>query len=1253
MALESGKALERCREGLLALAGEPPAKRSERSWQGEAELALRRLYRLSAETAGFPAARPAFERWMDREVAGEENLAALARFSAGMAALRAGSGREEAERIWGPLAFLSLWQVVGPFENERGGGFEAVYGPEDDQKEAAAAGKLFLPDPRKSYPGKVRPVSFRKLPGSPVAGKVDLDALFRPNDEALAYALTYVESDQDQPAALRLGTDEGYRLWVNGALAGSHDVRRPVRFDQEAVGIRLEKGWNQLLLKVTEAKGSWGFQARLTRPDGGPLPGIREGTPPPGLPLHPKSGEPPRPSLGARDLLAARAGSADPAEVEPRDGYLLGALLLLTRAHDEGEHPDRELLRRAISMASAAAPAIFHHTLAGACLRPSAIAADRDDNDWREAMEAALAADPPSLRAALELAHHSLDTFGNLTRAQELVEKVLAGRPGLPEAVALRGRIEEQRRFPLARRRADDEIRRGLEEAAGAAGKLPATFDPQAVKRVAGRFAEEGRRDEARSLLEALLARDRLDEEARRILANLELDRGKADRALELWAERERLAPFEVEPRAERARILDGLDRGADQAAALKEALAIAPEDHQLLFEEGKLLRRLGKREDALRSWDRALAIQPNFPALREYLEFARRSRDDFAERYRRDLSASIKKALEEPLAGDDPVRVLLELTAVRVNPDGTVKEFHQRVARAMNDRGLRLLSRYSTAYEEGEQRVEFKAARVHHKGGATEEARLSVHGGGAGGGEGWTSASIDIPPLSVGEVVEVEHTTEDLRQSFFGDYFGRRETLREEFPVEERTFILEAPAARKLHFHQRNLELAPVVKSDDRAATVTYTWTLKDVEPERPEPGMPPREERAPLVEVSTFASWESFAHWYWNLIHRQLELSPPISAKVAELTSGKASEAEKIRAIYDFVTGEVRYNAWEFGVHGFKPYNAATIFQRRFGDCKDKATLLCTMLGAAGIRAHPVLIRAEHARGDEDLSMPMVNHFNHCIAYVDPAGGRGGLYLDGTAEKNAVDELPAMDRGAKVLVVREEGSGLSQVGWNRPEELEMVEEVQASLAADHSAQLKVRARARGDFAAHLRSFFEVPGRRRIELEKIYGARFAGSKVEGEEFSDLKDRSKPVEFQVSVRAPSFVAPSGEGEVVAGLDDFFETSQGFGRLAGLEARREDLVLGPPRRNELRAVYLLPMGYRVRSLPAASEVSGRFGKLTVRYQEGTEDGRARVVMTRVIETTAPRVQKADYPEFRELASAVARLRDEKLVIEKSP
>ncbi len=1265
MAAEPAAASERRRQALDALLEIPVAERSSPFRLAEAELAVRRAFDASQEAGNLAALLPSIERWSRAEAAGDANLSALARYVWGQAAIRAGQGGiDGAANIWEPLGFLSSWWLAGPFDNERGGGFSTAYGPEEDDQAAAAAGKLSRPDPERSYPGKVRPVAWRKLPATPIAGLVDLDGLLRPNDEALAYLLTHVESDREQAAALRLGSDEGFRVWVNGNLVGSRDVHRPLRWDQDALAIRLRKGWNTILVKVSEAKGSWRFRARLTTRDGAALEGWKEGlapedaapTPAPTSAEVAQTQQLPAGQLpaGPRDLLR-KAIETSGAAVEGHDAHLIGTLLLEAHAHDRGEHPDRDFLDRAAA-AGAKTPARWSYDRARSHVREAENEADLDHNDWREALDVARTADPPSLRASLDLARYYLDSFGNVARAERLVEEVLKARPESVEGLLLLGEIEERLGFP----RGDDRVREALARRFDAP-QSPAAGSPQHIRSVAGHISRRGRVDDAVRLLQGLIERDRLDSEARRVLVELHLTRGRSKEALDLLQEEERLEPFDIDVRRRRARVLDGLDRLPEAAEALDAALEIAPEDHELLRRQGLLIWRLGRKEDAFRAWDRALALQPNFPELREHLDHVRGKKDEFTERYRRDATGEIKKALEQAVdpafsaaaRGGEPVHVLLELTAVRVHVDGTVKRLRQTVRRVMNDEGIRLLDRHSTPYSRGEQRVEFKTARVHRKTGAVEEAALRVHGERAGGEADWTLASIDLPPASVGEVVEVVHTTEDLRQSFFGDYFGVREVLREDNPVAERTFILEVPAGRKFHFHQRNLDLKPAVRSDDAAGSIIYTWTLRDVPARRPEPGMPPPAEIDPVVEVSTFESWAAFNRWYWNLIHRQLELTPAISAKVAELTSGKTGEMEKIRAVYDFVSAEIRYNAWEFGVHGFKPYNTATVFTRRFGDCKDKANLLCTMLGAAGIRAFPVLIHATDDRWDEDLSIPIIQHFNHCIAHVPGSPERPAIYLDGTATRHSVDELPGMDRGAQVLIVGEEQGRVERVPWNRSEETRMDEELQVSIEPDGSAKLSLRARARGDLAAHLRALFEVPGRRRVELERMLGARFAGAVVEKESFSDLSDRSKPVEFEAAFRVPAFTSRAPEGEVVPPVEDFFGIARQIGHLGGLDERRHDLILGSPARSSLRAVFHLPPGSRAKSVPADREIAGRFGRFSLKHERGREGDRATLAVSLLLETTAPRVARADYAEFRKLAAAVARLKDEKMILEKAP
>ena len=966
------------REALLLLADLPAETAAER--HAESELALLRLNALRQRYGTARTDRAALEKWAAR--ADSPFVSAIARRDLGFALMALGEP-QKAREVWAPLLYLDAWHIVGPFDNERGGGFQTAFGPEKEV------------DLSETFDGKTREVAWRPLPGAPLAGDVDLGALLDPREEALAYAVTFVEADRGRPAALSFGTKNGFKIWVNGAEVSSRDVQRPYRRKQDRVGIQLQKGWNTILFKLPQSKGAWRFSARLTRPDGGPLSGVREGRPPKNATLPRLEEAPPAPALAPTPVerLAGRLGESP---TDARSCYVVGALLGARHHHDENEHPDTAWLDRAVGLD--ASDPVYYLELAKSEQRSTTIAAQQDDNAWRRAMEKAF--ELGSADAAYRLALHYSGQFDSHGRALDLIEIALERNPAFEAALRLRGTIEEDLGFPRARERADAKI-----------AELPHPTTSSRV-RAARAAARRGRPEEAIEALRAVLREDAFQSTARRRLIDVYRAVGRDDDAARLLRAGARLSPYSTPWRLSLASHLEGRDRFDEALAAVNEALSIRPDDAQLFEKRATYQRRLGDRAAALASLDEALRLRPNSPQIREYVEFLRTPDDALENIFRRNVAGLIEIALEDPGENpdDDPARILLELSAVNVNQDGTTKEFFQRVVQILNDRGVQLYDRVPVYYARGEQRVEFKKARVHHPDGTYRDADLDRFGGRGGGGG---SARVDLPPLSKGDVIELEFVREDLQQSFFGDYYGHRELFQRGIPVEEKTFILRVPEERKFSFHQRGFDVEPEREAQPETSTVTYTWTAENIPKIEPEPNMPPSTEVSPVLEISTFESWTAFCNWYWNLIRNQFESSPEIRRKVRELTSGLEDDAEKIRVIYEFIVSDVRYNAWEFGVHGFKPYNASTIFARRFGDCKDKATLMTVMLNEVGITSHPVLIYATQTRAEEDLSLPLINHFNHCITYVPAGEGREALFLDGTASHHRVEELPSMDRG------------------------------------------------------------------------------------------------------------------------------------------------------------------------------------------------------------------------------------------------
>jgi hypothetical protein len=103
---------------------------------------------------------------------------------------------------------------------------------------------------------------------------VDLLKSFGGGEECVAYARTWVQCYDEQPARLEIGSDDGIKVWLNFRLVDSHNGTRALTPGEDKMDVNLSRGWNELLVKVTQHDQGWGFCARLLKPDGGHIEGL-------------------------------------------------------------------------------------------------------------------------------------------------------------------------------------------------------------------------------------------------------------------------------------------------------------------------------------------------------------------------------------------------------------------------------------------------------------------------------------------------------------------------------------------------------------------------------------------------------------------------------------------------------------------------------------------------------------------------------------------------------------------------------------------------------------------------------------------------------------------------------------------------------------------------------------------------------------------------------------------------------------------
>jgi hypothetical protein len=130
----------------------------------------------------------------------------------------------------------------------------------------------------------------------------------------------------------------------------------------------------------------------------------------------------------------------------------------------------------------------------------------------------------------------------------------------------------------------------------------------------------------------------------------------------------------------------------------------------------------------------------------------------------------------------------------------------------------------------------------------------------------------------------------------------------------------------------------------------------------------------------------WESIGQWYDTLAAPQTTATSEISAKAQELVSKESDFTARVEKVAEFLQREIRYVGIEIGIGGYQPHPAAAVFHNRYGDCKDKATLLIAMLNSVGVHATYVLV--DTRRGFVDANVPSIDG-NHAIAAIEVPEG------------------------------------------------------------------------------------------------------------------------------------------------------------------------------------------------------------------------------------------------------------------------
>jgi tetratricopeptide (TPR) repeat protein len=413
---------------------------------------------------------------------------------------------------------------------------------------------------------------------------------------------------------------------------------------------------------------------------------------------------------------------------------------------------------------------------------------------------------------------------------------------------------------------------------------------------------------------------------------------------------------------------------------------------------------------------------------------------------------------------------------------------------------------------------------------------------------------------------------------------------------------------------------------------TVVYIWRYGETPALTIEEGMPHVNDIVPRLRYSSIADWNDVYTWYKELAKGRYTPDAKIEEKVQQLTQNLATEAAKIRAIYHFVAANIRYVGIELGQSAYQPSPAAEVFQMQYGDCKDKTTLLISMLDLVGIKAYPVLISvAPYER--VDTTLPALNQFNHMIAAI-PTGANTYIWLDPTSATCSYGDLPYNTQGRTGFLISDTHGEFVETPVFPSESNRLVSTTDMTLNSKGTVEGTLHIQTSGQYDLNTRWAYQQIQPRAVKatLATELSQQFPGIQIVWHEISDLNELNVPVEIRLGFRVENY-ATSLSNNILLPLpiDEFGEYAEAFAN----DQRIYSLDFGYPTQVEKTIRIQIPDGWSA-ALPEDSHHTMETAEFTRQYRQVEN-----IVTYRLIFTLKDKILPAvAYPAAKLLFTSLA-------------
>jgi hypothetical protein len=397
-------------------------------------------------------------------------------------------------------------------------------------------------------------------------------------------------------------------------------------------------------------------------------------------------------------------------------------------------------------------------------------------------------------------------------------------------------------------------------------------------------------------------------------------------------------------------------------------------------------------------------------------------------------------------------------------------------------------------------------------------------------------------PAVDVGATVICE--SEEVLEPYIHENIWE---IQKSIPVAFQALEIDLPAGRTYSQAWHNFKpIQPV-----EVAPNHWRWELKDT-PALILRDVPSRPEWAAIAArmsvqwgdaavAGTDNEWRAIGEWVTTLEANRPDPSPDITAQTQSLIAGATDFYTRLSRITDYIQKNIRYFIVMRGIGGLQANHAADIYRNKYGDCKDKTTLLISMLQVAGI--HAFYMPVDDRRGIVDPADPSL-YGNHMITAIEvPADvqdprlmaivkgkdGKRYLIFDPTNERTPVGNLPSYLQGSYGTLAAGAQSQIVALPVLPPDANGTDRKGDFTLAADGTLTGSVDTSHSGPEGADLRMFLKYSDekQRREYWENHVARDVPGVVIDSLQFVQPTALDKPLEFHYKLTAGQYAHSAG------------------------------------------------------------------------------------------------------------------------------